>query len=56
MKLNGPNGELLPAAWNWSEVLAGVEPFHDSVDQIDVRPASGLLSFVLETRLPLAGE
>ena len=55
-KLNGPLTLLLPATWNCSDVFAGVVPFQDKVDQIGVRPAAGLLSFVPETRLPLVGE
>ena len=37
-KLNGPNGELLAAAWKRSVVPAGVEPFHESEVQTGDAP------------------
>ena len=31
-----------PASWNFREVFAGVEAFHENVDQIGVMPPDGL--------------
>src|ERR1051326_3432204 len=56
IKVNGPFGLFEPATWYCRLVFAGVEPFHDRVDQIGVSPPSGLLSFVPETRLPFGAE
>jgi hypothetical protein len=44
-KLNGPLGLFEPASWNCRAVFAGVVAFQENVDQIDVRPPAGLLSF-----------
>ena len=38
-KLKGPLTELLPATWNVIEVFAGVDAFHERVDQMGVTPA-----------------
>ena len=53
-KLNGPDELLLPAAWNFSVVLAGVVPVHDKVVQFGVAPIAGLLSLTEEVKSPEA--
>ena len=41
-----------PASWIFSEVFAGVEPFHENVDQIGVMPPEGFASLGLEMSDP----
>jgi len=50
MKLNGPAGLLLAAAWNRSVVFAGVVPVHDRLFQCAGASGSGLESFTVEVR------
>ena len=51
-KLNGPPDELLAAAWNLTDVEAGMTDVQESVLHDGVAPVTGALSFTLETRLP----
>ena len=51
-KLNGPEALLLPAAWNFTVVFAGVLAVHDSVVQLGVELTAGLLSLTEEIRSP----
>src|SRR3954464_13595871 len=52
MKVNGPAALLLPAAWNFTVVFAGVVPVQESVVHCVAAPAAGLLSFTVETSEP----
>ena len=51
--MKGPIGLLLAAAWNLTEVLAGVVAFHESVVHLGATLPDGLASFTTETKLPL---